>query len=101
MTTQNYCLINTENICDNVVLWDGNPDTWQPPSGYLTLVQETTPSKVWALNQSRTAYILIDTVGDGTIGFTWDGTFLVTNDPQPVVENNASNEPISSGTQTL
>ena len=62
MTTQNYCLVDqATNICDNVVVWDGNPDTWQPPADHLTLIQATTPAKVWY----------------------WNGTYLITNEPQP------------------
>ena len=75
MTIQNYCMVNTEtNICDNICVWDGNPDTWTPPSNYLMLVQATTLTKIWVLNVENTEYVLIDSVGDADIGFTWNGS---------------------------
>lgn len=84
MTTQNYCMVNKDtNICDNVCLWDGNPDTWTPPSNYLMLVQATTPTKIWQLNTDKTAYVLTDSIGNGDIGWTWNGSVLTTNEPQP------------------
>ncbi len=98
MNTQNYCMINQQtNVCDNVVLWDGNLDTWTPPSGELMLVQAATPAKVWGLNPEKTDYILVVVMGVGGIGFTWDGQYLTTNDPYPgpVVQPNVT------GAQTL
>jgi hypothetical protein len=84
MTTQNYYMVNKDtNICDNVCLWDGNPETWTPPSTYLMLIQATTPTKIWGLNVDKTAFVLVDSINDGSIGWTWDGTYLITNDPQP------------------
>jgi len=83
MTTQNYCMVNqSTNVCENVVIWDGNPDTWNPPAGYLMLVQATTPAKNWVYNQSDNQWQL-SVAGAGGIGFTWDGTYLTTNQPEP------------------
>lgn len=101
MTVKNYCIINSENVCENIILWDGNTDKWQPPLGYTMLLQETTPSKIWGINSNRTDYEMIDSVGDGSIGFTWNGTHLITNEIKPVIENLSQNQPISSGTQTI
>lgn len=72
----------SDNICENIVVWDGNSETWQPPLGYLMLVQATTPTKIWVLTVDNT-YVLGDSIGDGDIGWTWDGTYLTTNQPQP------------------
>jgi hypothetical protein len=81
---KNYCMVNSvTNVCDNICLWDGNPQTWTPPANYLMLVQETTPSKLWALNKDSNTYELTVLGGYGGIGFTWDGTYLTTNQPQP------------------
>jgi hypothetical protein len=81
---QNYLMINdSTNVVDNICIWDGNPNTWQPPSNYLMLVQATTPAYVWVLNSDKTAYVLGEITGAGQIGFTWDGTAVTTNEPQP------------------
>jgi hypothetical protein len=83
MSEQNYCMINQQtNVCDNVVVWDGNPNTWTPPAGYLMLVQATTPAKNWVYDEVNKVWSL-QIFGFGQIGFTWDGTYLTTNEPQP------------------
>ena len=86
-----------ENIVTNVCVWDGNTDTWTPPVDATMLVQATTPTKIWGLNQEGTEYVLVDSVGNASIGFTWNGTVATTNEPQPEVPV----QPITSGTQTL
>lgn len=84
MSTQNYCMINVgTNVCDNVVLWDGNSETWNPPADYLLLAQATVPSYVWILNSDETEWVLGSEIGQGQIGFTWDGTALTTNAEKP------------------
>lgn len=85
------------NIVDNVCLWDGNTASWQPPEGYLMLVQDTTPAMVWGLAPDKTNWILVEQIGVGGIGFTWDGTFAITNDPKP----SPITQPVIDGTQTL
>jgi hypothetical protein len=40
-------------------------------------------------------WVLVDDMGDGQIGFTWDGTYLITNEPQP------TEPPTIEGSQTL
>ena len=98
MTTQNYLMINeSTNVVDNVCEWDGNPDTWQPPANTLMLVQLTTPAMIWGLNADKTDYVLVQEIGQGQIGFTWDGTVCTTNQPKPEVPQ----QPVSEGTQTL
>jgi hypothetical protein len=83
MTTQNYLMIQ-ENVVTNIVAWDGNVNTWQPPSDATMIEQATTPTKIWVLNQDETEYVLVDSIGDADLGFTWDGSFATTNQPQPV-----------------
>lgn len=73
------------NVVDNVCVWDGNSSTWQPPSGYLMLVEATTPAIVWVLNADKTDYILQEQLGAGDIGFTWNGTVCTTNRPKPEI----------------
>ena len=85
------------NICDNVVIWNGNPDTWTPPADYLMLVQATTPAKVWEYDSVTKTWNLGIQVGAGQINFTWDGMYLITNEPQPVIPV----QPEVEGAQTL
>jgi hypothetical protein len=82
MTTQPYLIINN-NVVENVCLWDGNPNTWQPPINSIQLVQSTTPALVWVLNADQTDYVLEQVMGVGQIGFIWNGTVLTTNQPKP------------------
>lgn len=86
------------NVVTNVCLWDGNTDTWTPPSDATMLVQSTTPTKIWGLVNNQ--YELVDSIGDATIGFTWDGTVCTTNQPKPEIVV-AENQPMTNGTQTL
>lgn len=83
MTVQNYCTVNqTTNVCDNVVIWDGDVNTWSPPSGYTMLQQDAVPAKNWQLNPETKVWEMA-VVGVGGMGYTWDGTYLTTNEPQP------------------
>jgi hypothetical protein len=84
MTIQNYYLVNTaDNICDNVVLWDGDDEGWMPPISHLALIAIETVAKVWALDPDINDYVLVDDLAAGGIGFTWDGNYLITNQPKP------------------
>lgn len=83
------------NICDNVTLWDGDTNTWAPPPGYLMLVQATTPAMVWSYDETAGAWVLEQIMGQGGPGFTWNGSVLITNVPQPTAQ------PVATGVQTL
>ena len=93
-TTQNYLIIEF-NVVTNVVLWNGDTTQWAPPLGSIALVQSTIPAMVWRLNAEKTGYVLVEELGQGQIGFTWDGTVLTTNEPQPTVT-----QPVTTGTVT-
>ena len=80
--TQNYLIIE-QNIVTNLVVWNGDTTQWAPPQGSLALVQATTPAMIWQLNADKTVYVLTEQVGAGGIGFSWDGTNCITNEPQP------------------
>ena len=84
MTTQNYLMIQ-ENTITNVCLWNGDVNTWQPPANATMLIAETTPTKVWGLNQDKTDYVLVDSIGGAGIGFTYDGVSCITNEPKPKI----------------
>ena len=87
MTDQNYLLIQ-ENVVTNIVYWNGDVNTWHPPSDATMLVAATTPAMVWepvVVNSKITDYVLTEIAGLGNIGFTWNGSVVTTNEPKPKV----------------
>jgi hypothetical protein len=82
MTIQNYLVVEN-NIITNVCVWDGDINTWTPPSDATMLAQATTPAMVWKLNTDNTDWLLTEIVGAGDIGFTWNGTVVTTNQLKP------------------
>ena len=105
---QDYLMVDeSTNIVVNAITWDGNPNTWKPPIDMLMLLQATTPAKNWVGNFNTNPYSweLFEKIGTGGIDFTWDGSVLTTNQPEPInpptVEIAATNQPPTTGTQTL
>jgi hypothetical protein len=98
MITQNYLIIES-NIVTNVCVWDGDVSTWAPPADSILLIQATTPAMVWDLDTTTdpSSFVLKEHIGVGNIGFTWDGTILTTNQPQPQLPTPSANQPNSSG----
>jgi hypothetical protein len=89
MTNQNYLIINkTTNIVENVCCWDGDTSKWQPAENSFALPLDTTPALVWQLNEDKTDFVLTSVLGQGAIGFTWDGVVLTTNVNKPAAPNN-------------
>ena len=95
MTTQNYLIIEN-NVVTNNVIWDGNTADWTPPADSVQLIQATTFAKIWMYDKESNSYVLTPVEGAGDIGFTWDGSVLTTNEPQPP----APKQPATSGTAT-
>ena len=89
MTNKEYLMINkSTNIVENICVWDGNNNTWTPPSDYLMLVAEEVKALIWQAvldNNKIIDYVLIEKIGIGSIGFTWDGLVLTTNQPKPEI----------------
>ena len=79
---QQYLIIEA-NVVTNVVVWNGDTTQWTPPQGSIALVQATTPAKVWVYDIVQKQWNLNEVMGAGSIGFTWDGTYCITNQPQP------------------
>lgn len=101
---ENYILINTQtNVADNVVYWDGNTDQWTPPSFHIALVQASTPALVWNYSVEAKDFVLVEEIGAGQIGFTWDGSRLTTNEPklEQAIPVAPLEQPPSVGTQTI
>ena len=93
-------MVNLENVVDNICVWDGDINTWQPPQGYTMLVQATTPAMIWKLNTDKTNYVLTEEMGMTDIGFTWNGTVCTTNESKPQT-NTLATQPVTEGTQTI
>ena len=76
------------NVVTNLCVWDGNTQTWTPPSDATMLVQDTTPVINWEpvyVDGKITDYVLAESLGNGDIGFTWNGTVLTTNQHKPTI----------------
>ena len=106
MTTQNYLQIEN-NVVTNLVVWDGDINTWQPPADATMLIQANTMSIVWVANYNTDPYSweLGQVVGAGQIGFVWDGSAVTTDQPMPPkppkVQPASVNQPTNSGTTTI
>lgn len=61
------------------------------------LVQATTMALVWMWDAPIKDWVLAQEMGGGQIGFTWNGTECITNQPKP----EPITQPISQGTQNL
>jgi hypothetical protein len=92
--TQNYLIIES-NVVTNICVWDGDTTIWTPPTGSIALIQATTPSKIWQYDKVTNTFILTEQLGFGSIGFTWDGSFCITNEPQP---KPPEPQPVTEGT---
>ena len=100
--TQNYFIIE-QNIVTNLVVWDGDTSVWTPPQGSIAIVQATTPAKIWKSDTTTipTTWKLVEVMGAGGIGFTWDGTVLTTNQPEPTPVLASIDQPTTFGTATI
>lgn len=92
--TKNYLMIEN-NAVVNICVWDGNTETWQPPINVVMLDKETTPTKVWDFDKSIKDFVLVDSVGNAEIGFTYADGFCVTNQQKPIYSNEAIVQPIT------
>lgn len=97
---QNYLIIEN-NVVTNVVVWNGDTSQWTPPQGSIALVQATTQALIWqavVVDKVVTDYVLVEEMGVGDIGFTWNTTtqILTTNEPKPAIPV----QPVTTGTQT-
>lgn len=85
MTTQNYLMINQEtNIVDNIVIWNGDTQSWNPPSEYLMLPLATTMALDWFWSDTLQDWELQENMGNGNVGDTWNGTACVTYGAKPI-----------------
>jgi hypothetical protein len=80
---------DSTNIVENICVWDGGTE-WTPPANTLMLVQATTPALIWEaviVDKIITDYVLVEEIGVGDIGFTWNATteVLTTNQSKPPI----------------
>ena len=101
MTISQYLIIEN-NIVTNIVIWDGNTQTWTPPADSIQLIQADILAMIWeqVVGSKPPAWVLTEVLGAGGIGFTWDGTVLTTNEPEPQPPVAAPNQPTTTGTAT-
>ena len=101
MTTKQYLMIPTAtNVVENTCMWDGDVNTWQPPTDTLMLVQADTLAMVWEpviVDKVIVDWALIEQMGVSDIGFTWNGTVCTTNQPKPKIPV----QPTTTGTTTI
>ncbi len=62
------------------------------------MVQATTMALVWVWDKPVDDWVLAQQMGQGQIGFTWNGSECVTNEPKP---EKPSTHPEVTGAQTL
>ena len=77
------------NAVENICVWDGSVNTWQPPPDTLMLIQADIPAMLWepvVVDAVVTDWILVEQIGQGDIGFTWDGVAVTTNQPKPPID---------------
>jgi len=94
---QNYLIIEN-NVVTNIVVWDGGSG-WQSPIDSIAIALDTTPSIIWQPNTDRTDYVLTEVMGQGQIGFTWNGSVVTTNAPKPPLP--IANEPLTNSVTTI
>ena len=96
--SDNYLMINkSTNVVENIVVWDGNLETWNPGDEFLLLKAEETPCTLWSWNNDQLQSEEI--IGAGGINDTWDGnTVIKPQPPKPeVVEPAAAPTPLTDG----
>jgi len=97
MITQNYLIVE-ENIVTNNVIWNGDVNIWMPPANSIQLIQNDTNAMIWVLLKGDTSYTLGEVLGAGQIGFSWNGSVLITNELQPA---DPKTQPLTTGMQTI
>lgn len=82
MDIKEYLIIEN-NVVTNTVVWNGDTSIWTPPLNSICLLKENTPSKIWGVDSEKQEYVLQEVLGQGSIGFTWDGVCVTTNEEKP------------------
>lgn len=96
---QDYLIIHSNKVV-NIVTWNGDTNIWTPPIDSIALIKSKTPAMVWISDNSVTPaiYNLQEVMGVGEVNFTYDGTFVITNLPDPSINIASENQPLTTGT---
>ena len=90
MTTQSYLIIES-GVVTNIVMWDGNTETWVPPANSIQIVKDTVTTKLWEPftqtvdGKTVIDWHLIEVPAVAEVGYTWDGQYITTNEPKPTL----------------
>ena len=77
--------VNKEtNIVENSSIDDRPFSEITLPNEYLALDRDTTSSVLYLKNKETGEIDVIELIGQGGIGFTWDGTKLLGPQPKPL-----------------
>ncbi len=86
---KNYALVNiTTNLVEKIVYWDGVSDIviYDLPEHYELILIEDKPAMVWDKVSGSNEIKLVEVIGRGSQGMTWDGTkFSQDKNNPPVV----------------
>jgi hypothetical protein len=85
-----YALVNKEtNTVDNIILWDGNINIWQPPETHQAVFAEDKLTLLWVWNSDLNDYEQKEFVDSLDLGLKWDGTkFVEVKKPEtPILTN--------------
>jgi hypothetical protein len=88
--SDNYLMVNkATNVIENIVLWDGNLETWNPGDEFLLLKAEETSCTVWFWDNGQLQSQQI--VGAAGVGDTWDnGNAVKPQPPKPEIMTNST-----------
>lgn len=73
---KNYALVNTiSNLVEKIVYWDGISDIviYDLPESYELILIEDKPALVWDQISGTDSIGLVEKIGLGSPGMTWDG----------------------------
>lgn len=100
MSNQNYLIVEN-NVVVNVVVFDPDTQEWTPPPGSLMMPQAEMTAMVWVIDVSVTPAVrkLTPVLGAASVGFTWDGSVFMTNEPESLPVE--ANQPVTTGTTAL
>lgn len=99
MSDTHYVINTTTKTVENIIIWDGVSE-WTPPDDHHVVAAISTPVKNWVFDSQSKDYTLQE-FGQANIGFTWDGTYIISNLPKPVMTPENVKQVNVTGMQTV